>query len=334
MLPADEHPRRPVGTRLLVAFAAERGVPPEVTLAGTGLVAAELADPDLVLDLAQELLALRNAVERMGSAPGVGAALGARFSLASHGDLGFALMTRATPREAITFGLRFLGASDALVRLSARTRGEDVVLALDATALPPALAPFAVERDVAAIVAVVGAILPGAALRIALALDEARVAAIAAVARGHAVRRGAESEILIDGAQLDRPLPNADPGTALTFERRLEAAAGRATTGTSTTNRVRAAILTALPVRTSATTVAGVLHLSPRSLRRHLEAEGTAFQAVADAALRERAQALLDQRLSVTEVAARLGYAEIASFTRAFRRWTGTTPRAYARREP
>jgi AraC-like DNA-binding protein len=38
---------------------------------------------------------------------------------------------------------------------------------------------------------------------------------------------------------------------------------------------------------------------------------------------------LRDSALSVAAVAERLGYAEPASFVRAFRRWTGTTPEAF-----
>jgi AraC-like DNA-binding protein len=40
---------------------------------------------------------------------------------------------------------------------------------------------------------------------------------------------------------------------------------------------------------------------------------------------------LRDPARSIDEIAARLGYSDAANFTRAFRRWTGMTPRAFRR---
>jgi AraC-like DNA-binding protein len=71
--------------------------------------------------------------------------------------------------------------------------------------------------------------------------------------------------------------------------------------------------------------------MSGRQLQRVLQAEGTTYQALLDEARRDLALARL--RLPGTtaaEVALLLGYSEAGAFTRAFRRWTGTTPGAYA----
>jgi AraC-like DNA-binding protein len=77
---------------------------------------------------------------------------------------------------------------------------------------------------------------------------------------------------------------------------------------------------------------APLLGLSQRSLQRRLRDSGTTFEQELDQVRREVADALLAQsQVSLAQVAARLGFAEQASFTRAFRRWTGTTP-ARARR--
>ncbi|MGE3771801.1 MAG: AraC family transcriptional regulator ligand-binding domain-containing protein [Gammaproteobacteria bacterium] len=74
------------------------------------------------------------------------------------------------------------------------------------------------------------------------------------------------------------------------------------------------------------------LHMSPRTLIRRLRTAGTSYQAELDAARRERAFELLARAtLPVTAVAYTLGYADSASFAKAFRRWTGQTPGAYRR---
>jgi AraC-like DNA-binding protein len=74
--------------------------------------------------------------------------------------------------------------------------------------------------------------------------------------------------------------------------------------------------------------VARRLGMSARTLQRHLRGEGARFADLLDQVRRELAMSYLDdRRLSVSEIAFLLGYTEPSAFFRAFRRWTGTTPR-------
>jgi AraC-like DNA-binding protein len=78
--------------------------------------------------------------------------------------------------------------------------------------------------------------------------------------------------------------------------------------------------------------MARLLGLSERTLQRRLAELDRGFSSIVEQFRREEAALLLsDPRVAVVEVAARLGYAEQTSFTRAFRRWTGTTPAAWRR---
>jgi AraC-like DNA-binding protein len=73
--------------------------------------------------------------------------------------------------------------------------------------------------------------------------------------------------------------------------------------------------------------VAAALHQSPRTLRRHLAAEGASFSTLRDDELRDRAVTLVrSSTLTLPEIADRLGYSHVTSFERAFRRWTSVTP--------
>ena len=68
-------------------------------------------------------------------------------------------------------------------------------------------------------------------------------------------------------------------------------------------------------------------NLSPRTLIRRLKDEGSAYQQLLDAVRQERAGwYLAHTRLSVEEIAARLGYADTSNFSRTYRRWFGRTP--------
>jgi AraC-like DNA-binding protein len=79
-------------------------------------------------------------------------------------------------------------------------------------------------------------------------------------------------------------------------------------------------------------TVAAHLKLGPRTLQRRLRQAGRSFQRVLEEARHDLAlRHLADPRLTVTDVALRLGYADATAFNRAFRRWTGTAPSAHRR---
>jgi len=70
--------------------------------------------------------------------------------------------------------------------------------------------------------------------------------------------------------------------------------------------------------------VADTLHISPTTLRRRLRADGTNYQSILDHVRRHRCTVMLEKRwLPGKCVAWELGYAEVNSFYRAFRRWTG-----------
>ncbi|HYU16716.1 MAG TPA: helix-turn-helix transcriptional regulator, partial [Candidatus Acidoferrum sp.] len=82
-----------------------------------------------------------------------------------------------------------------------------------------------------------------------------------------------------------------------------------------------------------ASEVARRLHVSTRTLKRKLAEQGTSFSSILGDVRRQRAMLLLDNReLAIAEVATRVGYTEVPNFTRAFRKWTGTTPAAYRAR--
>jgi AraC-like DNA-binding protein len=81
----------------------------------------------------------------------------------------------------------------------------------------------------------------------------------------------------------------------------------------------------------SADAVAARLGVSRQTLWRRLRAEDVAFETVLDA-LRHRLAVdyLTARKVSVNETAYLVGFSEPAAFSRAFKRWTGVSPRAFA----
>jgi AraC-like DNA-binding protein len=74
------------------------------------------------------------------------------------------------------------------------------------------------------------------------------------------------------------------------------------------------------------------LRMSPRTLARRLSDEGTSFKAVVESVQRELAcRFARDPAIPLGEVAYRVGFADPATFHRAFKRWTGLTPGEFRR---
>ena len=97
--------------------------------------------------------------------------------------------------------------------------------------------------------------------------------------------------------------------------------------------RVRKLAVTSERIR-SVDEVARALRVSARTLKRKLAAEQTSFTDLVELERRERAFALLSKpSLALDEIAGRLHYSNTASFSRAFRRWTGQAPGQYRARK-
>ncbi|OLQ93974.1 Fis family transcriptional regulator [Vibrio ponticus] len=74
--------------------------------------------------------------------------------------------------------------------------------------------------------------------------------------------------------------------------------------------------------------VAAELNMSPRTLNRRLQQEGVSFRRLYDKYRLEQSLKMLNQdNLSVTYIAHELGFSDSSAFSRAFKRWTGESPK-------
>lgn len=139
-----------------------------------------------------------------------------------------------------------------------------------------------------------------------------------------------EDVLCFAGSDFDRPLDDGNPELAAHNEavlrKRLDALQPD-----TVARRLRRALEQCLPNgEPSAEALAHGLHLSLRSLQRHLSEEGSSYEQV----LAETRHALALQHLgeaacSISEVAYLLGFADSSSFSRAFKRWSGQSPSQY-----
>jgi len=145
------------------------------------------------------------------------------------------------------------------------------------------------------------------------------------------VRFGQPSTSLVFARSLlDVPMPHNDKDVHEALRELAQRRLLRITQRTPYALRVRELLVQQGSPRSDMDQVARALGISPRSLRRRLAAEGKSYQSVVNEALAVVAENLLrDPLRTIQEVAYEMGFSDASAFHRAFKRWTGITPRSY-----
>lgn len=127
-----------------------------------------------------------------------------------------------------------------------------------------------------------------------------------------------------------RPFLTANHGMWRYFELALRQRLADLKIHASTVERVRSALLEALPAgELSMQAVSRKLGVSSRTLQRRLQEEGSSFQQTLDALRSALAHHYLrHSSMSGAEISFLLGFEDPSSFVRAFQAWTGATPQA------
>jgi len=148
---------------------------------------------------------------------------------------------------------------------------------------------------------------------------------------GCRVQFGADKDsFVLDSADANAPLPTANIPMANTFDAILTEQLSRYFQD-DIINRCKALLLRELTSGPpSAAWTAAQLAMSQRSLQRRLNESGLTYQDLLDQTRFELARRYLeDQAKSVTEITFLLGFSEQSAFTRAFKRWSGTSPSSF-----
>ena len=147
---------------------------------------------------------------------------------------------------------------------------------------------------------------------------------------GVPVEQGPVPSLVFSEADMRRPFLTVNPSLWSFFEPALRQRLADMEHEARVSDRLRSALFEALPAgETAMTQLSHRLGLSPRTLQRRLQDEGTSFQRTLDAVRTELAQHYLT-RSSMTgaEIAFLLGFEDPSSFMRAFQGWTGQSPQS------
>lgn len=339
--------RGPASVRLLLDFGQHRGLSAHELLAGSKISPSQLDDPNTELAATQELKVVENLLRQSRHPPGLGLEVGQYYRFSTFGLWGYGLVCSATLGEALSRALRFVQLTYAYSVIEpgiergmpGPTEADTCWLRLRPPELATGLSRFLVERDLAAAAALLCELggprfslrrieLPagrGRAFRPSTSLTALGGAPLTYGATGYG--------LAFDAAWLAHKLPSANPTSAAMCDEMCAQLLERRRVRAGTATLVRQVMAsTPQDERLNISRLADLTSTSQRTLRRRLRGEGTSFRALlASAQSNEAAQLLGDRSLSISAIAERLGYADLSSFSQAFKRWHGVSPSLYRR---
>lgn len=320
----------------LLDFLQSRGVDTQALCLAHQL--SDLASLDASISSATHRALLIEALRLTGDS-GLGLKLGAQRSLATYDQLAYLIMSCSTLREATEKGLKYQNypgrfSGQSIITTFSEIEGQGCFQVNVKDDLG-GLRLLAVEDLLSNIMTtarwVLGRPLPVTKLRCDYPApphaDDYRAIFNCDLQFG-----ASAIQLFFDASVLDQPLPNASPQSARLYEAMCEEQSIRRQGG-NVAWRLWPLIVKDPANPPDMNEAAEALCCSARTLRRKLQAEGWQYQQLIDRVREIHARrALSDPTLTITQIALQLGYSDHSGFLKAFKKWTGITPRAFRSR--
>lgn len=329
-LPEIQLPTLLVGR--VIAHLRERGHDPAALITRYGLPPTVESDPMTVLPVAR-LHALLDEAAQVAGDPFLGLHVGERSGRDGASLLEFVCRGADDLRGALDRYLRFVATLNEALLVRLEPAGEGAVLRMALPGHALALGRHGNEHWAATLLVIARRLTGAPCIPERLSFAHAAPKSVDEIVRitgCAALEFGADDNAITLGARL-LALPLL-PGEA-PLASMLERYTAMAPPGRPRTSHFHGRLCEALRERLpggepSLATIARSLGMSARTLQRRLAEEALTFEGVISAVREDLAKLYVQQpELSVDEIAARLGYAQRSAFLRAFKRWTGTTPR-------
>jgi len=309
----------------------------ETLLAGTGLTAEQIEDPNFRCDFWSHLRFYKNAIA-LTNDPHLGPKLAQRFETNYIGLPAYAAMNAACLGDALEVLNRFLFLTFPAIEFTFPDEEVDPQTGEVAIRLRPKLE----FGDITYLVFSSGLVVcdgickqtlraTQAASRAELTISEPEGWGDAASLLNFPVRfNSLEHRLFFPAGLMHRPLPGADPINHKWLLGLCEQFAAEASFETTVDIQVVTFLKARHNLDISMSEVAAALGYSERSLRRQLERSGMSFRKLVDQVREIRAQWMLANTPKTVEaIAYELGFETSSNFARSFKRWTGVTPREF-----
>jgi AraC-like DNA-binding protein len=314
---------------LLLEVVSRFGVSEQTLFSPFNLTSEQLAEPSfrIGLSLANDLF--KHAIELTGESS-LGYHLGTQMRISIHGFIGYAIMSASNVTEALMLASRFIHVRVPFLRLHVSTMQPRARLQLTCDELN--LEPLRREVLIALTVGILtmGKALTGKDIYADIECDFAEPENFANYQKLISANIKFNQPHLMahfDKDYLALPLINADPIASQIAINQCEAELSALGERKRIAMKVRDLLTQCDDRYPTIETIADMLHMSDRTLKRQLAAEGTSYSNVVDEVRYRHAISLLSRSdYSLEKISDELGYSDVGNFTRAFKRWTGRTP--------
>lgn len=319
--------------RVLVVALERTGIARARYLAEAGLETLKLDDIQARIPLESYWRAVR-AAYALSADPAFGLHLGEHLSMTSFDVLGYLTEHSACLRDALSVSVRYARFINRGPRVEFNEHADSATLRVSLPETGPLEAQFASEFSAIAILRLMRSFAGDDALPRRVFFTHPRPAHAHEYVRLFAGREQfshAFTGLEIDRAWLDCAPAFRDSELRTYLSARAELLLAKADRDVSTSERVKRWLASQPELaRPTLDVVAHDLGMSTRSLRRHLHGEQLQFSTLVDEARAAHAKrTMADPRRSIQDIAYALGFCTPSAFTRAFKRWTGSTPKAY-----
>jgi AraC-like DNA-binding protein len=321
-----------VSSRALVGACERLGIDAEAMLRSVGISRQRLDDPDARLQNREAGALWAKAYELSGD-PVLSLHVAEACPLGAYKVIDYMAANARTVGEAFRYSTRYFTLINTAVRLAIDASGDPVTFDLSGEGGDPAgvSRPYA-EYCLAIFVLHVRAA-AGEGFRVrSVTFTHRAPPDVAEHERvfGCPVRFEAErNRVHLDRAVWDMPMRGAQSGVLAVLVEHADLLVSRLPRGPDLIERTRRAISGRLCCGDpSLESVARELAMSERTLQRRLRDHGYTFNALADEVRDATARLYLEQPdIALAEIAYLLGFADQSAFNRAFKRWTGVTPK-------
>jgi len=314
---------------LLTELVSQKGVSTRLLLSGSGVSIEKLERPYWYVDFACFDALLQRAIHLTGE-PDLPVKLGLQMTVTCHGPLGFAMLVSPDLRAAILLGCDLLQRQCRGLRFTLHEGQDKSTLRLE----QPLASHQVGDAALMFLMVSLGKVATSLVGRPCPARAEMTVVK-PNYSHGflrQLFRFGAPSnQWVFSTACLGWPLPNADPIAARLVEAQCKRfIIARNLPVESLSQTIRQLVMHTAEGQPTIEQVATKLKVSARTLQRKLASEGSNFSDIGEQVRCEKAAQLLrTRRQTVSSIAEELGYASVANFGRAFRRWYSCSPSAY-----
>ena len=322
-------------TRLAAGRARKAGLRLEPLLSGVGLTVDQINDPEHRITVRDQVAFLEAAAKALND-DFLGLNLAEEFDLRDLGLLYYVMASSDTLGDALRRASRYSRITNEAIVLEYREAGEPT-LRLIYSGIPRHTDQQQIEFCVVAMVRISCALSGRQFLPKRVSMSHVRSKGFSKFARflGKEIEFGSDiDEIGFPTGSTDWALAGADPRLNKILLKTCEESLSRRKSKLGTLrSTVENAIAPLLPHgQAHLDVIAEKLGMSKRTLLRRLSEEGTTFIDILQKLRTSLAiRYLKEDGMSISRVAWLLGFEETSSFSHAFRRWTGESPREFRR---